>query len=137
MTVQMTILSRIARRPAALAVLLIAGCGPSADGEGPLLHEGARVRFQAARGGGGWTAAMVGRAGPCLALMVPDSWSEPRRFDVVLVDSVAGLRRSSRYDGADTTRRVAAWPPDTTGETWTGLPLDRVRRLHGGCDPMR
>jgi hypothetical protein len=128
---------RLARPIAALAVLLIAGCGPSADGEGPLLHEGARVRFQAARGGDGWTTAMVGRAGNCMALMVPDSWSEPRRFQVVLVDSVAALERSTRYDGVDETRRATAWPPDTAGEGWTALPMDRIRRLHGGCDPVR
>lgn len=98
------------------------------------------MRIQAPRAESPWRTGLVGRVGPCLAMMVPDSWSAPRRFDVVLVDSVAALRRSTMYDGLpgpDGTSRTFATASDTAGEQWMDLPINEVRRRHGRCDPMR
>lgn len=127
-------------RAAAVPLFLAAGCARPVAVEEPLLLEGARVRLRAPRVESPWRTALVGRAGPCVALMVPDSWSSPRRFEVVLVDSVAALRRSTRYDGRpgpEGTPRTYDMPSDTSGEQWTDLSMDRVLRRHGGCDPMQ
>ena len=103
----------------------------------PELPSGARVQFTAPRPAGRWTAAIVGKVGECTALMVPDDWTTPNRFRVVRIDSVQGLRISTRYDGLtgdDGRVRNVTLPPDTVGEGWTSLPLRPLQARYGACD---
>jgi hypothetical protein len=114
-----------------LAPLLLVSCAEAAP-DASVLHDGARVQVTTARAAGTWTSGVVGSAGPCLAVMVPDTWSDPRRFEVLPVDSLAAVRVSSVYDGVDRhfDFDVAA---DTADEEWISLPVERVRQRHGGC----
>lgn len=129
--------------------LLLAGafaCGPSGmdenaaasrDAQGELA-QGARVRFLAPSYSRRWQSGMIGMAGKCTAVMVPNSWSAPTRFDVVRVDDLQGLRLSTLFDGRpgrDGLPRIYGTAADTAGEGWRDLPLERLRARYGGCDP--
>ena len=125
---------------AAAVTLAFCGCGPAA--QEPTLAHGARVQFKPRASPrasvAAWQSGVMGTVGPCLAVMVPDSWSEPRRFDVRLVDSIAAIRVSSRFDGLpgpDGTPRVYRIPADTAGESWRELPIAPLRARYGGCTP--
>jgi hypothetical protein len=119
------------RLAALLAPLLLASCAEAAP-DAAVLHDGARVQVVTARAAGTWTSGVVGSAGPCLTVMVPDTWSAPRRFEVVPVDSLTAVRVSSVYDGIDRHFDFDA-AADTADERWISLPIDRVRRRHGDC----
>lgn len=116
--------------------LIACGCGPTdADSEAELPQD---ARVQVMANNREWRSGVMGAAGDCTAVMIPDSWSMPRRFNVVLIDSVTGIRISSRYDGRpgpDGKPRTFEIPGDTTGETWRDLPLDPLRSRYGGCVP--
>jgi hypothetical protein len=124
------------RRAIVGAAMLACACGHPEAGEETELPFSARV--QVLTGGKPWRSGVTGTAGNCTGVMIPDSWSAPRRFNVVLIDSVTGLRISSRYDGRpgpDGKPRTFEIPGDTTGETWRDLPLDPIRKRYGGCSP--
>lgn len=116
--------------------LLLAACTPPPS-SAVELHSGARVQFSAA-GWSAWTPAIVGKVGNCTALMVPASWDTAASFRIVRLDSVQGLRISTRYDGrtgTDGERRTVKLPPDTAGEEWTAVSAEAIRTRHGGCEP--
>lgn len=136
-------MSRLFRSPswvprgAPLALLLAAGrcTGAYAEPE-PELREGDRVRFTAPGYSAQARIGVIGLAGDCVAVMVPDQLPNPRRFDVVPVDSLTALE-VSRRPGEDPTDPSAG--PQTTQagvageERWSPLSMAGVKRRYGSC----
>lgn len=118
---------RVLRMTVAAAVMAtFGGCGAEADAE---LASGARVRFQAPGYGQGWLVGVVGEAGDCTSIMVPDPGDAPRRFAVVPVDSVTRLQVSVRDHAQAAAATIGA------GE-WREVEIRSVHGRYGGCSPM-
>lgn len=116
----------------ALAAAILAGpgaCGPVAHAEAELTS-GARVRFQAPDYARGWMVGMVGEAGHCTTVMVPDSWDVPRRFDVIPVDSITRLQVSARGEAS------AAAAANIDADRWKEVSIEPLHARYGGCSPM-
>jgi hypothetical protein len=117
-------------------LLASTACTGAAAHAEPDLREGDRVRFLAP----GYSAEVrigeVGRAGNCVSVMVPDQLPNPRRFEVVPVDSLATLEvnRPSGGQPADTTvgqrtRAVAS----TREEHWVRVSVAAAKQRYGSC----
>lgn len=61
----------------------------------------------------------IGRAGDCISVMVPDQMPNPRRFEVVPVDSLTELQvqRPAGEDG------------------WVSVSVAAVKERYGSCTP--
>jgi len=135
-------MSRLLRSPswaprvAPLALLLAAArcTGAYADAE-PELREGDRVRFTAPGYGAQTRTGVIGLAGDCVAVMVPDQLPNPRRFDVVPVDSLTALEVSRPgKDPSDPSAGPQTTQPGAAGEErWIPVSVAGVKRRYGSC----
>ncbi|HYW10532.1 MAG TPA: hypothetical protein VE871_01215 [Longimicrobium sp.] len=125
-----------APRAAPLALLLAAGrcTGAYAEAESEL-REGDRVRFTAPGYSAQTGTGVIGLAGDCVAVMVPDQLPNPRRFDVVPVDSLTALEVSRRpgEDPSDASAGPQAMPGAAGEDRWIPVSVAGVKRRYGSC----
>lgn len=124
-------------RSAALAILVAAGaCGGVTPRAEPDLREGDRVRFVAPGFSRQARMGMVGRAGKCISVMVPDQLPAPRRFDVVPVDSLTELQvNRTPGEQAPDPPRVHAALGAAREERWVPVSVAAVKKRYGACRP--
>lgn len=105
--------------------MLFFAAAACAGGPGPgesELREGDRVRFLAPGFSAEPRIGAIGRAGDCISVMVPDQMPNPRRFEVVPVDSLTELEVKR--------------PADAPGEEgWVPVSVAAVRKRYGSCRP--
>ncbi|MCA1791504.1 MAG: hypothetical protein LC667_17145 [Thioalkalivibrio sp.] len=119
-------------------VLSASGCTGAPAEAGPDLREGDRVRFVAPGYSAQARIGVIGMAGTCLTVMVPDQLPSPRRFDVVPVDSLTALEVSRRPgdQGDPDASRGAPAPDATADEEWIPVPVAGIKRRYGSCTPV-
>ena len=114
-------LRRSSRSPLVLFVTAAACTGGPGRGEFEL-REGDQVRFLAPGFGAEPRAGTVGRAGECISIMVPDQVPNPRRLEVVPVDSLTALHVQR--------------PAGPRGEGgWVSVSVAAVKKRYGSCTP--
>lgn len=124
--------------PLAFAVVAAGACGRAPSAGEAELREGDRVRFVAPGYSARTLIGMIGRAGQCISVMVPDQLPVPRRFDVVPVDSLTVLEvdRSDGGQAPDLPRLLQRAVPGTPGgRGWIPVSVAAVKRRYGACRP--
>jgi hypothetical protein len=113
--------------------LLIATAACAREAEPAELNADARVRIVSERLGPGWHDGMVGAAGSCVVVMVPQPLPGPVRLRPIRLDDISQLQVSRRYDGTGSPPRL--WTPgaDTTGEGWRPIAIQALRARYSGC----
>jgi hypothetical protein len=117
-------------------LLASTACTGAAAHAEPELREGDRVRFLAPGYSAQVRVGEVGRAGNCVSILVPDQLPNPRRFDVVPVDSLSTLEVNRPVGGqpADTTMEARTRAAGATGEErWVSVSVAAVKQRYGSC----
>ncbi len=114
-------LHRLRCSPLVLLFAAAACTGGPGQGESEL-REGDFVRFLAPGFGAELRMGAIGRAGDCISVMVPDQMPNPRRFEVVPVDSLTELH----------VQRPAGAPGE---EGWVPVSVAAVKKRYGSCTP--